>query len=150
MDKNKARLFSIIISILAGMGLAIMMQINATLGQKVGLLESSFIVHLAGMTLAIVLLNTKLNKDFIVRAKTAPKIYFLAGVFGVLMVIVANYLVPKIGMAVCVSLFVTTALVLTTLVDHIGIFNLARFKITPKRVAGLVLAIGGVVMLIWG
>lgn len=150
MSPQRQKYLAVFISLLAGTALATMIRLNATLGQHIGILESSFVVHVTGSLFAILILNRRLNKKFISDLKKPPKHLYIAGVLGVIIVLMGNYLVPRLGLALTISLFISCGLVFSTIADHLGVMGLQRFPITLKRVAGLILSICGVLFIVWG
>jgi len=150
MSTRTQQYISIIFCVLAGIGLAVMMRVNASLGEHIGVLESSFFAHITGAILAVFILNKKINREFFINLKNAPNFTYTAGLFGVCVVLLMNYLVPKLGMAVCVSIMIANSLVFAIIADHFGFFGLPRFAITKKRLLGLAFAFAGVFLVIWG
>ncbi|MBU0504515.1 MAG: DMT family transporter [bacterium] len=150
MTTKAQKHIAIVSSMFAGAGLAIMIRLNATLGEHIGILESSFLVHLVGTIFALFILNRKLNKNFLTNLKKPPKYLFIAGFFGVTMVLMGNYVVPKLGLALTISILVCCGLTFSTIADHIGVFGLKQFKVTGKRIIGLLLVIMGVLLIFWG
>lgn len=142
-------MLAILASMVAGFLLSIMIKLNASLGQHIGVLESSFIVHLVGALFALVLVRRIFKKEFITQLISAPKYSFLGGVIGVLVVLVANIVVPKLGMGLTTGVFITTNLMFCTIADHFGFFGLPKFKLTTRRVLGLLSAVMGLILLIW-
>ena len=61
---------SIVASLGAGILLALMMQLNASLGEAVGPLESSFVVHVIGTAFAFLLIFKKIRilSTFLIRS----------------------------------------------------------------------------------
>jgi len=138
------KISAILASLLAGVLLALLIQLNAALGKEVGVLESSFIAHLTGSILAFIIVSIRLKKIC-----STPKHLFLGGILGVIITIVGNIVVPRLGLLVYMSLLITLDLIFSTLVDHIGLFGLPRFKINLKRIIGLTLAIIGAILILW-
>jgi len=150
MIKNaNKKVISLLFSALAGMCLALMIRVNASLGEHIGALESSFVVHVVGFLFAALVLFRQLNKNLISNIKSTPKYMLCGGFLGVGMVLIANYLVPIIGMVLTISLFITCSMIFSTVGDHFGLFGLQKFRVTGQRVLGLGLALSGVILLFW-
>lgn len=137
-------------SALAGVLVAFLMRINATLGEQIGVLEATFVIHLVGTAFALLLIGRRLNGAFWRKLRRGPTYELSGGMIGVVMVLLANVTVPPLGVALAVSLFVAADLFFSTLSDHFGWLGLPRVRITRRRIVGLVLILAGVMLLRWG
>ena len=131
----------------AGVLLGLIVRINATLGVYVGVLEATFVIHLVGTLFALCLLATRINRAFLVQLNRGPRYQLLGGLLGVLMVLLANLTVPRLGVALAVSLFIAADLFLSSMADHLGLFGLPRFRFSARRLLGLLLVMAGVLLL---
>ncbi|ARA92833.1 hypothetical protein AWN76_006410 [Rhodothermaceae bacterium RA] len=139
-----------LVSLGAGVLLAFAIRVNATLGAYVGPLGSTFVVHLVGTVFALALLVRRLDRTFRQVLRHRPRYELTGGLFGVVMVLVANLVVPHLGMALSVGIFVASDLLCSTLSDHAGWFGFRRIPLSRRRVLGLVLAVAGVLLVRWG
>ena len=144
------RISAILASLLAGALLAFLIQLNAALGRHVGVLESTFIAHLVGGVTAFLLIALHLKEGTFRRAVTTPKYLFLGGVLGVAITVIGNIVVPRVGLLLYMSLLIVLDLCLSTAADHIGLFGLRRIELSARRVAGLALAMAGVILIFRG
>ena len=131
------------VSMGAGILVAVMIRLNATLGAHIGVLESSFVVHAIGTAFATGLLVPRLALLRTRIQKPAPHL-FLGGVCGVFIVLLANVVVPFLGVALMLSLSIAANLVVSTVADHYGWFGLPIVPLSKRRIAGVVLALLGV------
>jgi transporter family-2 protein len=142
------------LSVLAGVGagllLSAVVRVNATLGTKIGEIEATFVIHLVGTLFALVLVSPWLGRDFWTTLSGRPWVEFLGGVLSVAMVLIANLVVPHLGTALAVSLFVTGDLFFSSVSDRAGWMKLVRIQVSRRRVAGLLLALAGVLLVHWG
>jgi len=127
-----------------------MIRLNATLGEHVGVLESSFVVHLVGTIFAAAIVFWRRQSLLGDASRTAPKYTYLGGILGVALVMLANIVVPVLGIALTLSLSVAANLSFSTLSDHFGWFGLPRFRISTQRIVGLALVIAGVLLVAFG
>jgi transporter family-2 protein len=126
-----------------------MVRLNATLGTHIGVLESSFAVHVAGTIFSTVLILPGIAR--LGRRIAEPSLaLFSGGALGVFIVLVANVLVPVLGIALTLSLSVVANLAFSTVADHFGWLGLPVIRVTWQRVAGLLLAVVGVVLVAFG
>lgn len=144
------RLVAIGVSIAGGLLLGVTVRINATLGTYVGVLEGSFIVHLTGTAFALLLVGTRLKRPVWQTLRRSPRHELTGGLIGVVMVLLANVVVPRLGVALAVSLFVAADLFFSSLSDHFGWLGLPRIRITPRRLVGLLLVLIGVLLVRFG
>ncbi|PEN12592.1 hypothetical protein CRI94_13825 [Longibacter salinarum] len=137
-------------SVIAGVFVALMIRLNATLGEHVGVLESSFLVHLVGTVFAALLVLPRSGPLLPSRLRSAPRYTFLGGVLGVAIVMLANIVVPVLGVALTLCLSVAANLGFSTISDHFGWFGLPQFPVSKQRLLGLALVILGVVLVAFG
>lgn len=147
---QKEKTFSIFLSFLAGVLLALIMQINANLGQRIGPLESSFVAHLIGSVFALFFMTNKLNKDFFQSLRKVPKFLFTCGIYGVLLVLASNIIVPKLGMVLAAGITITFNLLFSVIFDHFGCWGLPVFKINFKRFLGVAVSLIGLYLVLLG
>ncbi len=125
-----------------------MVILNASLGKRIGIVESAFTVHLIGTLFGIVLIGLFFRKNKIREIGKVPKYLFFNGVLGVFIVLTSNTVVPKLGMVLAVGLFLTGNLFCAVVVDHFGLLNLPVYKISWRRALGLVSAIIGLILVL--
>lgn len=142
--------FPALMSLGAGVVLAFAIRINATLGAYVGPLEATFVVHLVGTLFALVLLVRRLNRPLLHALRSRPRYELSGGLFGVAMVLIANLVVPHLGMALSVGIFVASDLFFSSLTDHFGWLGFQRIPFSWRRLLGLALAVAGVLLVRWG
>jgi len=147
---SSPRILAISVSVAAGILLAFAVRINATLGEYVGVLEGTFVVHLVGTVFALFLVGGRLRRPFWQALRRGPRYELGGGVIGVLMVLLANVTVPHLGVALAVSLFVAADLFFSSVTDHFGWFGLPRVEISGRRILGLLLVLLGVLLVRWG
>lgn len=135
---------------MAGVLLGFLVRINATLGEYIGVLEATFIVHLIGTVFAFLLVGLRLRRPFWRALRHGPRYELSGGVIGVVMVLLANLVVPHLGVALAVSLFVAADLFFSSVSDHFGGLGLPTIRISSRRVVGLVLVLLGVLLIRWG
>lgn len=141
---------SVLAGVTAGLMLSVIIRVNATLGEQVGEIEATFLVHLIGTGFAILLVLPRLGRRFWGQLTRRPWVELTGGVISVAMVWVANFVVPVLGTALAVSLFVAGDLFFSSVSDRAGWMGLVRIQLTRRRVLGLLLALAGVLLVHWG
>lgn len=137
-------------SVAAGLMLSVIVRVNATLGTQIGEIEATFVIHLIGTGVALLLTLPWLGANFWTRLTQRPWREFSGGLLSVAMVLIANLAVPHLGMALAVSLFVAGDLFFSTVSDRAGWMDLVHIQISPRRLLGLLLAFAGVLLVHWG
>jgi transporter family-2 protein len=72
---------------------------------------------------------------------------WIGGVFGVIYIVVAILLIPRLGAATVLALLVTGQLLASILFDHLGLFGLPKQPVDAARIAGAAMLIGGVLLI---
>lgn len=135
---------AIFASIAAGLLLTLIIQFNSGLGQAIGVVEATFVAHLAGAILGFLILATRLSRTLIQKCKTTPKYLYIGGALGVVVTIIANTATAQLGILLYSALIITFDLAFSTVVDHFGLFGLHHFPITPRRICGLCISLIGI------
>ncbi|WP_296166710.1 DMT family transporter [uncultured Brevundimonas sp.] len=140
-------LFSIVLIILAGGATALQAPTNAKLmtavGSPVNAAFVSFAVGTAVLGLMAVLFQTRPD---MVAARSLPWYAWIGGLYGVVFVIAATWGVPRLGVALTITLMVAGQLLISLILDHFGAFGTPQQPINLGRLAGVALVIGGVLM----
>lgn len=140
-------LFSIVLIILAGGATALQAPTNAKLmtavGSPVNAAFVSFAVGTAVLGLMAVLFQTRPD---MVAARSLPWYAWVGGLYGVVFVIAATWGVPRLGVALTITLMVAGQLLISLILDHFGAFGAPQQPINLGRLAGVALVIGGVLM----
>jgi transporter family-2 protein len=139
---------SVLLIVLVGLigGLAVGMQgpLASVLTQRMGPLESSFVVHLGGALVSIVPLVI-IGGGKLGQWRSAPWYALGAGVFGLVVLSAVSYTIPRIGVAAAIVTIVAGQILLSAVLDHFGLLGAAVRPLDAPRVLGL-----GVVMLgVW-
>ena len=141
---------SVLASIAAGVLLGLLVRVNATLGTYVGELSATFAVHGVGTAFAALLVAHRFDRTFYEDLSAAPAIDWTGGLWSVMMVWVATLVVPQLGTALAVSLFIASDLLFSAVSDRFGLLDLPTVQLSWQRIIGVVLAILGVVLIRFG
>lgn len=138
----------IIIAAVSGMAMTFQGTFNSALGKKIGVIETSMIVHIVGLVISIlgVIFWGKFPKIEIL--KDVPYYSFLGGILGVLIVVGVAYTISKTGAAFGISVILIAQLLTAVILDHFGIFTLEKIPINLTRVVGTILMLIGARFLI--
>ena len=139
--------FSILLIILAGGATALQAPTNARLmtavGSPVNAAFVSFAVGTAALGLLALIFHTKPD---IAAARALPWYAWIGGLYGVVFVIAATWGVPRLGVALTITLMVAGQLLISLILDHFGAFGAPQQPINLGRLAGVALVVGGVLL----
>ena len=105
-------------------------------------LESFAVGTVALMIVAAVLQS----RPDVAAARALPWTSWLGGLYGAVFVVAAAYAVPKLGVATTVTLMVAGQMLLSLVLDHFGFMGMPRQPVSPARIAGVMMLIGGVLL----
>lgn len=138
-----------ILAIIAGAMTAYQPLINARLVPHVGApIWASFVSFAVG-TVILFALGMLMSGKFMALETDGLKWWmFIGGALGAFFVTVSIYIVPYLGVASMIALFIAGQLVAAALLDHFGVLSAEPNAITWQKLFGMVLlAIGAVITL---
>ncbi|MBK3515931.1 DMT family transporter [Carboxylicivirga marina] len=136
------------IALIIGGLLAVQGSINSQLG---GILKSptqaAFVSFFVG-TITLFALNIVMRTELPSKALIAemPLYLFIGGIIGAIYVSSAIILIPKIGVATMLGASIGGQMIVASVIDHYGLFNVAVHAVSPGRIIGIVLLIIGVLL----
>ena len=141
-------MIGILYSIIAGISMSIQGVFNTRLSEKIGLWATNAIVQGVGfvITLIIVLLSRKENWGNISCCK---KLYFLGGLFGVIITFTVMQGIKSLGTTHSISVILVSQLLAAALIDFWGLFDSPKINFTFNKIAGVVIMIIGILVLKW-
>ncbi|MBI4211532.1 MAG: DMT family transporter [Deltaproteobacteria bacterium] len=140
---------AIAVSCLSGVLISIMIRLNASLAESIGILESSFMAHAVGALVGFFCVVYGAGLRRLRQVRGLPWSYpLIAGISGVIIVCVENMVIPQVGMVLGVGLFLIGNIVFATVADHFGWFGLSMHKFSLRRLMGVFMAIAGLFMVL--
>lgn len=134
------------LALINGVILAIMVFLNGLLASITGPYISTLIYHLLGLLLIILISIIKRNKFS--NLKEIPLIFFLPGILSVVTILLNNIAIPKIGVTLAVGVGLFGQLVMSSLVEHFGLFEMPVNKLKKGKILGLsIISLGIIVMI---
>lgn len=141
--------FLIIVAVILGVILPVQVAVNSKLGDAVTnpLLAAfaSFFVGTISLLTYILITGIPLSK--LAGAKDASPISWTGGVLGAIYVAGSIILLPKLGVALTISLILAGQMLMSVIIDHFGLFGLPVKEISLARFAGMLLIVIGVVLI---
>ncbi|MGG3799656.1 DMT family transporter [Metabacillus fastidiosus] len=132
------KIILLLLSVIAGAAIATQSQINGSLGKKIGVLEGSFISFAVG-TLILFFFVLFFGKGNLLLAFEVPKWQLVGGILGALYLSISVLAVPKIGVASTLIAVVIGQVVVSTVIDHFGLFGGTRFPIDGLKLIAILL-----------
>ena len=139
--------FSMIAVILAGGATALQAPTNAKLMTAVGSPVNAAFVSFAVGTAALGILAVILQaRPDVTAARALPWYAWVGGLYGAIFVVAAAWGVPRLGVALTITLMVAGQLLIGIVLDHFGAFGTPQNPISWGRVAGVALVLAGVLL----
>lgn len=141
-------LFYLLIASIAGLMMAVQGSINSVLGKKIGLIETTFIVHISASIILIILLFFFNSGKGLYVWKGVPWYLYLGGFLGVIITYGVAKSIPELGVAVATTAIITTQVLTATIIDNFGLFGLEQEPFTWEKLVGIIFLAGGVRLLL--
>jgi transporter family-2 protein len=138
-----------LVAVAAGALLPIQASINGRLRPFVGGPIPATLVSVAVSTSAMILLviATKNPVPSSARLSGSPWWVWTGGLLGVVFVLVSLGLVNRLGAAFLFALVVVGQMLASLVIDHYGLFGVSEHTVSPLRLLGVMLLLGGVVLI---
>ncbi len=139
----------IIAALLIGGFLSVQGSLNAHLSSFLKHpLQASLTNFLVG-TIVLILLNVILRTNIpsFAEIKSIPWYLFLGGAIGAMFVTSVVLLIPRIGVTTMLAASIGGQLIVASVIDHYGFFNVAMHPISLHRVAGILMLIVGILLI---
>jgi len=138
----------VILAVLTGVTLAVQTGINTQLRTFIGSpLQAVFVSFMVGTLLLVLTLVAKREALPIGKVMQMPWWMWLGGVCGLFVVSTNIIAAPRLGAALLVSLAIAGQLTTSLALDHYGAFGFPVHHISPLRIAGALLLLGGVLLI---
>ena len=133
----------ILVGLLGGMAIGVQSPMSSIISQRLGMMESVFIIHAGGAIAALIpllIFGSKLGEW-----RSVPWYTLVAGAFGLIVISAMGYMIPRIGAAGALITLLAGQISVASLLDHFGLLGMTPRAIDLQRVIGF-----GVVMLgVW-
>ena len=140
-------LIAILVVVLAGGATALQAPTNARLATAVASPVNAALVSFAVGTVALGVVAAILHtRPDVAATRALPWYAWLGGAYGACFVVAAAWGVPRLGVAMTITLMVAGQLALSLILDHFGVMGVPQQPISLTRIAGVALVIGGVLL----
>ncbi len=133
----------VVIGITGGIAIGLQAPLASMINQRLGVLESVFVVHLGGL-IAVGIPLLLLGGGKLGLWQTVPWYALAAGLLGVVVVGSTVFMVPRIGVAAAIVLIISGQLMIATTIDHFGALEVDVREISWDRILGLGVVLLGV------
>jgi transporter family-2 protein len=140
---------SIVLGLAAGLSIVVQQALNAHLRGELGSATwSGFVSYFVGLLcMAVVVLVWREPLPPAAAMVRIPWWAWSGGLFGAIFIMLAIFLVPKLGAATFIALLVAGQMLTSVAFDQFGWLGLAQRPIDLPRVIGVLLLVGGVVLI---
>ena len=139
-------LMPIIIVVLAGLGLAIQPPTNAALARVSGSVWLAALVSFTVGTAAL-LIVWAFDRTPLSALRGAPWWAWLGGFYGAGFVAAIAFAAPRLGVATTLTMAIASQICTALVLDHFGLLGLRAAPVSPTKIAGVVLLLGGVLLI---
>ena len=139
-----ALLLALAVGLVGGVAVCIQGPLASLMAEKIGALESAFVIHLGGAVAAGMLLLF-LSGGGLPGWRTVPWYALASGVLGLFLIAALSYTIPRIGVTATSAVIITAQLLLGSVLDHFGVFGVEVRPFDPNRA----LAIGVLGLGVW-
>jgi transporter family-2 protein len=144
------RVLAVVATLVAGALVAAQPPANSELAKHVGTLGGAFISISISLALIGLLLVVTGEVGAVSRLSEFRLEYALGGVAGAAIVAISLVTVRELGAGGVVAATVCTQLIVSLILDKLGVLGLTPTPVTPTRVVGVVLLISGTILLTSG
>ncbi len=139
---------ALIIAAVAGIAMALQGSLNSILGKTVGLLETTFIVHIVGLLAIGILFALQVGEGNLGMVTKAPWYTLPGGILGVMIVYGVAASIPAVGVAAATTAIIVCQLAAAAVIDHWGLFGLQTIHLNWYRAGGLLVLITGAYLML--
>ena len=133
----------ILIGLVGGIAVGVQAPLSSMISQRLGVIESIFIIHLGGAIAALIPLmyygGGKLSNW-----RAVPWYALGAGAFGLVVIFSMSYMIPRIGVAAALIILLAGQLLIGTVLDHFGLLGAVQRPLDISRVLGFSVVLFGV------
>lgn len=126
----------LLVGLAGGVAVGLQGPLTSLMSQRIGTMESVFIVHLGGALLAGLIVLAARGGN-LAAWRTVPWYALAAGAFGLVVLSAVSIAIPRIGVATTVTLVVVAQLVTGALLDHYGLLGASVRSLDPIRLIGI-------------
>ena len=133
----------ILVGLVGGVAVGIQAPLSSMISQRLGVMESIFIIHLGG-AIAVLIPLLIYGGGKLGNWRSVPWYALCAGAFGLVVIFSMSYMIPRIGVATALIILLTGQLFIGSVLDHFGLLGAALRPLDLTRGFGLAIVFLGV------
>ncbi len=137
----------ILIGLIGGVAIGFQAPLSSLISQRIGTLESVFIVHFGGALAALVPLIMQ-GGGKLSNWRQVPWYALGAGLFGLVVIGAISYTIPRLGIAATITLSLAGQLLIGLGLDHFGVLGTTLRPLELPRLIGVGVVFVGVWLVI--
>ncbi len=141
-NNMQAFLLIMLIGLVGGIAVGVQAPLSSLISQKLGMLESVFIVHLGGALFALIPLLIY-GGGRLSEWRSVPWYVLCAGGFGLIVISAMSYMIPRVGVATALMFLLAGQLLIATVLDYFGWLGAAQRSLDFTRILGLAVVMLG-------
>ncbi len=142
-------IFYILLAMISGLCMAVQSPVNATLSRHAGHLQATTI-SFGGGALILALLMLAIGTGDLSKLADAQWWQLLGGTYGIYIVLVITYGIPRLGAALTSTILTLGQLISAAVLDSFGLMGLPQVPLAPARVLGCLIVLAGVILVYIG
>lgn len=131
-----ALILALAIGLVGGMAVSIQGPLASLMSEKIGSLESAFVIHLGGAVVAGALLLA-LAGGRLGNWRAVPWYALWSGALGLILIAAISYTIPRIGVTATSAVIITAQLLLGSALDHFGALGVATRPFDLNRAVAI-------------
>ena len=135
----------ILFSLLTGILVSLQVVFNNRVSDKIGLWETTVIVHAVGLIFGIILMAV-FGDGNLGKIGEVKKLYLIGGMFGVIIVYSSMVGIILLGAAFSTSVMLIAQLIVATAIDAFGLFGASRIEFDFTKLLGVLIMIIGIMV----
>lgn len=132
----------VLIGLISGVAVGLQSPLASMITQRLGMLESIFIIHIGGailIAIPLILMGGSNLGDW----RSLPWYALGAGSMGLIVVAGVSFMIPRVGVATAITLIIAGQLVISSILDHYGLLGVDIRHVGLQRVFGLIIVFVG-------
>jgi len=132
----------VLIGLLSGVAVGLQSPLASMITQRLGMMESIFIIHIGGALLILLPLLFQRGGN-LGEWRNLPWYALGAGAMGLIVVGGVSFMIPRVGVAASITLIIAGQILLSAILDHYGLLGVDVRHLSLQRVFGLLLVFFG-------
>lgn len=133
---------AVLAAIVGGLAIGSQSFTAGILGDRVGVMESVFIIHLGGLVLSAAILLFMRGGN-LAAWRSVPWYVLIGGFYGVVILATYSFSIPRIGLATTITLAIVAQLIMSAVFDHYGFLGSVQRSLDLRRLIGMLVLFAG-------